>query len=246
MTRVEAIRFIVLRSIGNFLLLFSIFGVIFTFGPTLYYEISFRLTNLFGVSYSIAQINQPSTTPLGEILRQQSQERFLDSPGFAAILSGKKEQILIPKDPMFSILIPKIGANQVVAPNVDPANEKEFLPVLYRAIAHAKGSVFPGIPGNIYLFAHSSDNFWDVGRYNAVFYLIKDLRPGDDIVVFFENRRHNYVVTESKIVDATDVSYLVGNQESGIRNQAKEQLILQTCWPPGTTWKRFLVLAKPK
>jgi hypothetical protein len=39
-------------------------------------------------------------------------------------------------------------------------------------VAHAKGTVFPH-KGNIYLFAHSTDNWWNVGRYNAVFYLLK-------------------------------------------------------------------------
>src|SRR5258708_24771562 len=95
--------------------------------------------------------------------------------------------------------------------------------------------------GNIYLFAHSTDNFWDVGRYNAVFYLLQDLIPGDDVIVFFENVRHDYIVTGSKIVDPTEVSYLSNSQQSN-----QENLIMQTCWPPGTTWKRLLVFAKPK
>jgi len=43
------------------------------------------------------------------------------------------------------------------------------LPILQKGIAHAQGSVFPGMQGNIYLFAHSTDNWWNVGRYNAVF-----------------------------------------------------------------------------
>ena len=119
-------------------------------------------------------------------------------------------------------------------------NQNEFLPVLQNGVAHAKGTVFPGMKGNIYLFAHSTDNFWDVGRYNAVFYLLKDLKPGDDIVIFFENQRYNYVVTELKTVDPQDISYITK------ANTGKEQLILQTCWPPGTTWKRLLVFAEPK
>ncbi|MBI3282683.1 hypothetical protein HYZ70_01240 [Candidatus Curtissbacteria bacterium] len=32
----------------------------------------------------------------------------------------------------------------------------------------------------LYLFAHSTDNFWDAGRYNAVFYLIKNLVRGEE------------------------------------------------------------------
>jgi LPXTG-site transpeptidase (sortase) family protein len=69
--------------------------------------------------------------------------------------------------------------------------------------------------------------------------LLKDLEPGDDIVVFFEGRRYNYIVTEKKIVDPTDVSELVDS------HGGPPQLILQTCWPPGTTWQRLLIIAKP-
>ena len=227
MTRGEIVRFLILRSIGNFLVLFAIFGVLATFGPVLYYEISFRIKEIRGINYHIAQASE-------------AQAPMSPGSGFGSILTGPREQILIPKDTEFDILIPKIGANSRIFPNVSPSNPNEFLPILQKGVAHARGTVFPGMPGNIYLFAHSTDNFWDVGRYNAVFYLIKDLSPGDEIVIFFEGQRHNYTVTGSKTVDPSDVSYIVDSKTG------KEQLILQTCWPPGTTWKRLLVFARPK
>ncbi len=240
MTRGEIIRFLILRSIGNFLVIFAIFGVLATFGPTLYLEVSFRIIQARGVRYIVAQ----TQTPFGKILEKERNQKLISTQGldsgFANILAGPKEQILIPKDTNFDILIPKLGINSKVFPNIDPSNPNEFLPILQKGVAHAKGTVFPGMSGNIYLFAHSTDNFWNVGRYNAVFYLLKDLSVGDDIVVFFEGKRHNYVVTDSKIVDSSDVSYITKS------NTGKEQLILQTCWPPGTTWKRLLIFAKPK
>ena len=238
MSRGEVIRFLILRSIGNFLLLFAIFGVLATFGPAIYYEVSFKIVQARGIKYAVVDTQ---TSPLGEILKKQKAENSQGiSGGFAQVLTGPKEQILMPKDTDFSILIPRLGASTKVFPNIDPSNQNEFLPILRSGVAHARGTVFPGMAGNIYLFAHSTDNFWDVGRYNAVFYLLKDLKPGDDIIVFFENQRHNYVVTESRIVDSQDISYITK------ANTGKEQLILQTCWPPGTTWKRLLVFAKPK
>lgn len=236
MYKSDIIRFLVLRSIGNFFLLFSLFGVAATFGPTLFYEVQFRIGQYRGVRYTVV-----AESPLGRIIDEQRKEKSTGGGGLANVIAGLQEQILIPKDPHFSILIPKVGANTKVFENVDPANEEEFLPILQKGVAHAKGTVFPGMKGNIYLFAHSTDNFWDVGRYNAVFYLLKDVVPGDEIVLFFENKRHNYVVTEQKVIDSEDVSYMLKSQA-----QDKETLILQTCWPPGTTWKRLLVLAKPK
>jgi len=227
--RTETIKFLIIRSIGNFLVLFALFGVFATFGPALYYEVQFRVATYRGVTYSVAKVVDEEI-PKEEVGKEAS---------FADILAGQKEHILIPKDTDFSILIPKIGANAKVFPNVDPSNSDAFIPLLSKGVAHAKGTVFPGISGNTYLFAHSTDSFWNVGRYNAIFYLLKDLTVGDDIVVFFEGLRHNYKVTEVRVVEAEDVSFITESQ-----NGDEEVLILQTCWPPGTTWKRLLVFAK--
>lgn len=233
----EAVRFLILRTIGNFLVLFAIFGVIATFGPALYYEISFRIIQARGVTYIVPS----ETTKLGELLDNEAAENVTSgAPSFSDILAGDTNQILIPPDTEFSIVIPKIGASARVFPNVDPTEESAFLPVLFQGVAHAAGTVFPGIGGTTYLFAHSTDNFWDVGRYNAVFYLLKDLAPGDQIIVFFHGVRFNYVVSESRIVEGSDVSAIIES------HGGPEQLVLQTCWPPGTTWKRLLVYAKPK
>lgn len=231
MSRSEVIRYLILRSIGNFLLLFAIVGVLATFGPALYYEAVFRVMQVRGVSYKVETFAQ--------VAKEQRSKPTM-SLGFSDILSGSAEKILTPVDTEFDILIPKIGANARVFPNVDPSDTKQFLPILQNGIAHAKGTVFPGLPGTTYLFAHSTDNFWNVGRYNAAFYLIKDLSFGDEVVVFYKDTRYNYKVVDSRVIDAQDVSYLTQAQGS------EEQLILQTCWPPGTTWKRLLVFAKPK
>jgi LPXTG-site transpeptidase (sortase) family protein len=244
MTRSEIIRYLVLRSIGNFLLLFAVFGVAATFGPALYYEVSFRIDQYRGVTYTVEdpmQVkNRATSSPLGRLMEKEGRVARVTTSGFGALLSGEKEQIIVPKDTQFNIVIPKINANANIVPNVDPGNEEAFTDALQHGVAHAKGTVFPGHRGNIYLFAHSTDSWWNVGRYNAIFYLLKDLSTGDEVITYFENIRYNYTVTETKIVDPSDVSYLVDSQKA-----PDETLILQTCWPPGTTWKRLLVFAKP-
>lgn len=151
--------------------------------------------------------------------------------------SNQVEASFLAPDPAFSIVIPKISAQAKVFPNVSPADKNEYLPVLKQGVAHARGTALPGQIGNIYLFAHSTDSPLNIARYNAVFYGLKDLEQGDQIVIFFEGRLHLYRVTEKKIVPASDVSYF--------EPQDKEEiLILQTCWPPGTTLDRLLVFAK--
>ncbi|HVF69462.1 MAG TPA: sortase [Xanthomonadales bacterium] len=239
MKRNDAIKFVLMRSLGNFLLLFSLYGVAATFGPALYYEAQFQMIKVRGVNFQVATAEEtPKQQGFEDVAKLTPASK--GEPGFAEILSGSKDQIIIPSDTSFSITIPKIGASAKVFPNVDPANSNEFVPVLQHGIAHAKGSVFPGFAGNVYLFAHSTDAWWNVGRYNAVFYLLKNLTKGDPVVVFFENKRFDYVVDEVLVMDAKDLSHIA-------RPQVGEQkLVLQTCWPPGTTWKRLVVTANPK
>ena len=238
----DVIRFLIFRTLGNFFILFTIFGFSMTFGPAIYYEVLFRVSQYQGIHFQVAETKQLSR--LGKLVKQNDASNSAsqsDSQTYlGAILSGKKQQILVPKSTEFSVVIPKIGANENITANVDPSNPDEYLTALEHSVAHAKGSAFPGMDGNVYLFAHSADSFWNVGRYNAVFYLLTEVTPGDDIVIFFQNKRYDYIVYDKQIVEATDVSHIGANLGQG------EMITLQTCWPPGTSWKRLLVFAKPK
>lgn len=239
MNKRDIIKFLIFRTLGNFLLLFSIFGIAMTFGEALYQEARYRVNLAMGVEFVVfhSPSEEAKESDFGALLQREEQE----TSGFAPLLNSPSVKPLIAKDTDFSILIPKIGASSKVIANVDAGNEKEYLRVLQEGVAHAAGTVFPGMKGNIYLFAHSADNFWNVGRYNGIFYLVKELEPGDSIVVVFQGKRHDYIVSEKRIVDGDDVDYLLSTQGGG-----EEMLTLQTCWPPGTVWKRLLVFAKPK
>lgn len=142
-------------------------------------------------------------------------------------------------DPSFSLVIPKIDARAKVIANVDPARPEIYQPVLQQGVAHAAGSGFPGSGKTIYLFAHSTNAQWNVVRYNAVFFLLNQLEPGDEVWLVYQGRLYSYIVSEKKIVGAKETYYLTDYQQG-------ETLILQTCWPPGTIWKRLLILARPK
>lgn len=235
----QIIKFLIIRTLGNFLILFTIFGITATFGPALFYEAEYHLAKAFDVEYEATSETTVEPSELTKIV-ENSKRRKTQPDLFNEVLEGRREEILYPEDPSFSVIIPKIGANKKITPNVDSDNEKEYLEILQNTIAHAKGTAFPGINGTTYLFAHSTDNFWSVGRYNAVFYLLNKMEKGDDIVLFFAGKRYNYKVAESKIVESTDTHYIDSALGQG------ERIILQTCWPPGTAWKRLLVFATPK
>jgi LPXTG-site transpeptidase (sortase) family protein len=246
MTRQEIIRFLILRTLGNFLVLVALYGVVMTFGPAVMYEIQYQVIEARHVHFTVANaetsdgIESASDVSAMFHRRNSSPAQTKQAPSFADILAGNKEQVLTPIDPLFSILIPKLGIDEKVIPNVDPDNPQAYLPALQQGVAHAKGSVFPGTSGTTYLFAHSADNWWDIEHYNAIFYTLNNLSLGDEIDIFFENRRYEYVVSQQIIADPQDVSYLTA-QHGGT-----QQLVLQTCWPPGTTFKRLYIVAKPR
>ena len=140
---------------------------------------------------------------------------------------------IIPSDANFSIIVPKIGINAAVVSAVDPANYDE---ALQKGVAHASTSFFPNENGAVYLFSHSTNYEWFVKDLNAVFYLMKNLESGDLVILIYKGTRYTYTLTEKRVVSPKDVSYMAPIE-------GKKMLILQTCWPPGSTSERLLVFA---
>ncbi|HLD24374.1 MAG TPA: sortase [Patescibacteria group bacterium] len=149
-----------------------------------------------------------------------------------------KNPEITPIDTDFGVVIPKLGANAKVMANVDPYNSREYQVALTKGVAHAKGTGTPGVHGNIFLFSHSSVNFYEASRYNSVFYLLTKLEAGDDIEVYYQGTKYVYTVIDKKTVLPTAVEYLKP------LGAGRETLTLMTCWPPGTTYKRLLIIAE--
>jgi len=146
---------------------------------------------------------------------------------------------IVPINQDFSIIIPKIRANTKVIRNVNPYNSSDYQKALTQGVAHASGSATPDQSGNVFIFAHSATNWYQANQYNAVFYLLNKLEKGDSIIVYFENIPYNYSVDEIKFVKPDEIDYLSTKSNTN-------QLTLMTCWPPGTTIKRLVVIATPK
>jgi LPXTG-site transpeptidase (sortase) family protein len=141
-----------------------------------------------------------------------------------------------PVDKSFGIIIPKIGANARVIPDVDPFDSSVYQVALAKGVAQAKGTARPDQIGNMFLFSHSSANLLEANRYNSVFYLLSKLEKNDEIYIYYKNLKYKYIVSGKKLVDAKDISYL--NPASKVKS-----LILMTCWPPGTNFERLLIFA---
>lgn len=149
---------------------------------------------------------------------------------------GQKIEDIAPLSREFGIVIPKLGINAKVIKNVNPYDADIYQKALTQGVAHAEGTNLPGEGGNVFIFSHSSENFYEAVRYNSIFYLLPKLEPGDTITLYYNNNRFDYHVSEKKIVDPGDIKYLNANSE-------KPQLTLMTCYPPGTNLKRFIIVA---
>jgi len=180
--------------------------------------------------------------PLGEaLLSYQLRTEKEMEPIEKKMMVGKKEEEEVINLKDFWVRIPKILAEAQVEAIVSPFDKTDYLPVLASdVVAHAKGSSLPGRGRGktIYLFAHSTHQGLTMVRKNAVFYLLGKLTVGDMVEVGFSGKIYKYRVYESKVVESKEVEYL------DYRLEEKEVLILQTCWPLGTDWKRLLILAE--
>jgi sortase A len=206
------------RTVGAGLISFALLSLMFSFGPIIKEELDYNLGNK-GI-----EVTKTDFSP--QIAEAQR------------IVTVQKEALSHGVSSYFSIVIPKISATSNVIANVDASDPDEYQDALKKGVAHAKGTYFPGQNGNIFLFSHSTDSPLNFARYNAIFYLLKKLEEGDEIIVYFADKRYDYEVVDKLTTDISDTSWL--SPKAG-----EERLILMTCDPPGTTWHRLLVVARP-
>lgn len=211
------------QILGLIIFLASFIGISLTIGPMVAAEAAYQINRIKREVVRIVK-HQPVKP-----------KRVYVTDSFASL---QFEDVPKPIDPNFSVVIPKIGLNVKVTPNVNTSREKDYLPVLKSSVAHAAGTALPNEEGVGLVFGHSALTPKDIIRYNAVFYQIKDLEVGDEVNVFYDSRRYFYKVTEKRIVNPAQTEFLDDHSPG-------RTLVLQTCWPLGTTKQRLLVFARP-
>jgi sortase A len=207
-------------NLPNILIFVGILFLLLSFGPLIYQEIWYFVKDL------------------------KDQEYFVETNGeetegsvFANLLTSTPVRIK-PVNEDFSIVIEKIGVNAPIVADVSVTDEKAYRDALKNGVAHAISSDYPTTaPSNVYLFAHASLNFWDLGKYATVFNLLRKLELKDKINIFYKGDRYVYEVVNKEVVKGW-------NTNSITRPVIEPILTLQTCDPPGTTINRFVVTAK--
>jgi LPXTG-site transpeptidase (sortase) family protein len=164
--------------------------------------------------------------------------RLVSKKQTGMIERSKFSYVLSPNDNEMELIIPKIAVRTQVLANVNPNKEEAYNEILNNKAAHAQGSAFPGQKGLIYLFGHSTNSIFNKNFFNPVFYSVKNLEPGDQIAILYQGKVHVYQINEKMVVNPDDFTAV----KAGVN---EEKLVLQTCWPPGTSWKRLLLVASP-
>lgn len=206
-------------TLPNLSITLGILFLLLSFGPLIVQEVWYFVKELKNQDYSLTSKEEG------------------DGSVFARFLTTAPIRIE-PVNRDFSIVIEKIGISAPIVANVSVVDEKQYKEALKTGVAHAISSDYPTTsPSNVYLFAHASLNFWDLGKYATVFNLLRKLSYKDTIHIFYDNLDYVYEVVNKEVVKGWDVNPIT-------RPVIEPILTLQTCDPPGTTINRFVVTAK--
>ena len=134
-----------------------------------------------------------------------------------------------------NVPIPTPGVEQAVriqipALGVDaPVVQGDGWEQLKKGVAQHLGTANPGEPGNVVLSAHN-DIFGELFRY------LEKLEPGDEVILYTNQRQFVYVVDDTKIVEPTAVEVMSPT--------SKPVVTLISCYPYLIDKQRIVVRAK--
>ncbi len=139
----------------------------------------------------------------------------------------------------FVLEVPSVGIRASVVPDVPLDDERAYWRALTRGVALARSSaLLTATSGNSFIFGHSGRLTLRPSPYDTIFAKLPGVVAGDEVVVTSEGQPARYRVTASRSVAADDQSVLA-------EVPGKRTLTLLTCWPLGTWYKRWIVVAEP-
>ncbi|MGH2752471.1 MAG: sortase [Actinomycetota bacterium] len=142
-----------------------------------------------------------------------------------------------PGDPVFRIVIPKIGVRNMVVEGVEtehlrkgPGHYPDCRAGFSKPLCTTKDEVWPGEVGRVIISGHRT-------TYGAPFERVDRLRPGDEIRLEAKWGDFTYEVTTSEIVlpNAQDIATPVSD---------RPELVLTTCHPRFSAAQRLIVSAE--
>jgi sortase A len=185
-------------------------------------------------------LQQPTLTPTPLIMAVvlPSGHTPPDSPGGARPNEAEIPEHLRPLVQSIADLpVPTPGPQQAIrlqipAIKVDaPVVQGDGWEQLKKGVGQLLNTPDPGEDGNIVLSAHN-DVFGEIFRH------LDELQPGDEVILFTSQRTYTYVITDSQIVEPTQVEV--------IEPTSDPKLTLISCYPYMVDKKRIVVSASLK
>jgi len=152
-------------------------------------------------------------------------EGYSPEPEDATVIVGKEAKLSIPK----------IGV-EVPISFVESTDPADYIAPLKKGVTHYPSSL-PGQRGTAVILGHSAPAGIFKKEFNGVFSDLKDLVPGDEILLQYEGQIYEYVVQKQELLyKGEDVP-----EDSLLSTESK--LALLSCWPPGIDNKRIMITA---
>jgi LPXTG-site transpeptidase (sortase) family protein len=216
-------NFLKIFKLSNVLIFTGFMILVGTYLPVFYNELMFYLNKNFFKKEVILERNLQESVVEGSFKSPQERNTPLS---------------VEPINTDFSIVIEELNINAPVIRDVNVSSRENYLEALKNGVAHASFSKYPSsdFDANVYLFAHSSNNFWEFGKYSSVFNLLYKLKVRDEINVFFEGQRYLYQVENKVLVNDFRV-------DDTVFEAFGPTLTLQTCYPTGSTKYRLVLRA---
>ena len=137
------------------------------------------------------------------------------------------------------LTIGKIGVSAPIVFGVSDKT-KDIYDNLSRGVVHYSPSSRPGEKGASIILGHSSDYPWKKNAFGSVFALLGKLAPGDRLQVQYDNGTVLTFEVKQSLIFAP---FSNDSRLEKIEGSTDSSLVLISCWPVGTTYKRIAVEA---
>lgn len=141
------------------------------------------------------------------------------------------------------LVIDSIGVDAPIVFNV-PAENDLVYENLENGVVHYSSTARPGKPGAAVILGHSSAYPWYRGDYGAVFALLSKLKLGERFYVQYEDNRMFVYEVSGSVIFNPFVKDDKSNQLEQMEQAEESSIILVSCYPVGTNYRRIAVQAK--
>lgn len=198
-------------------------------GPAVYQQLQYWWSNDIGAAQEIIPVVR--TTPVS--LPPASQPTNVEE-----LTNQNFSRAQVTELPNNTLWVPKLKLKAPIIWDVTAGSDvnTDLLKALENGVVRYPQTALPDQAGNVFLTGHSSNYWWEKGRYKTVFALLDKLIVGDLVHVAYENQIYTYRVKGQKIIKPTETSVL--------DSTGQPVLSLMTCTPTGTALLRRIVFAE--